>query len=50
MTNEIKEINEPKRFPSFKEACKQFSMAEIYLMAEFAYNIEVEMKGGVIDE
>jgi len=46
---EIKET-EPKRFPCFKEACKQYSMDEIYTLAEGMYLIEVQRKGGVIDE
>ncbi|MCR5027044.1 MAG: hypothetical protein K6A34_06355 [Methanobrevibacter sp.] len=47
--SEIKEI-EPKRFPSFQEACKQYSMDEIFTLAEGMYLIEVQRKGGVIDE
>ena len=49
MSKEIKEM-EPKRFPSFQEACKQFSMDEIYTMAEATYLLQVAQEGGVIDE
>lgn len=49
MSKEIKEI-EPKRFPSFKEACKQLSMDEIYTMAEATYMLQIAQCGGVIDE
>lgn len=50
MSKEIKEIKEPKRFPSFQEACKEYSMDEIFTLAEGMYLIEVQRKGGVIDE
>lgn len=50
MKKEIKEPKEPKRFPNFKEACKDLTMDEIFTMAEAAYLLEVELKGGVIDE
>lgn len=46
---EIKEM-EPKRFPSFKEACKKLTMDDIYTMAEVTYRLQIEQCGGVIDE
>lgn len=50
MTN--KEINEMgiPRYPKFKDACSQFSMDEIFKLAEAGYMAEVLRKGGVIDE
>lgn len=47
---EIKEIKEPQRFPSFKEACSSFSMDEIFLLAEAGYLMQIDKCGGVIDE
>ena len=49
MSKEIRDM-EPERFPSFKEACKQYSIDEIFKLAEGMYLIEVQRKGGVIDE
>lgn len=46
---EIKEI-EPKRFPSFHEACKELTKEEIYTLAEATYLLHVAREGGVIDE
>lgn len=46
---EIKEIKEPKRFPSFQEACKQLSMDEIYRLAEASYMLQIAREGGVIE-
>jgi len=48
--SEIKEIMEPKRFPSFEEACKELTREEIYTLAEATYRLQVEEMGGVIDE
>lgn len=48
--SEIKEIMEPKRFPSFKEACKELTREEIYTLAEATYMLQVSREGGVIDE
>ena len=50
MSNEITEKKEPTRFPNFQEACKNFTMDEIFTMAEATYRMEVALKGGVIDE
>ena len=47
---EINKLNEPTRFPNFREACKNFTMDEIFAMAEATYRMEVALKGGVIDE
>ena len=47
---EIKEIEEPTKYPPFKEACTKYTMDEIFTMAEATYIIDVKRKGGVIDE
>lgn len=47
---EIREIKEPVRYPKFKKARTQFSEEEILRLAEGMYLIEVNRKGGVIDE
>ena len=44
------EIKEPTRFPSWKEACKKLTIAEIYTMAETTYKLQIATEGGVIDE
>ena len=46
--SEINEKAEPK-YPQFKEACAQFSMDEIFKLAEAGYMAEVLSKGGVIE-
>ena len=48
--SEINEMKIPERYPKFKEACSQFSMDEIFKLAEAGYMAEVLRKGGVIDE
>ena len=48
-TKEIKDI-EPKRFPKFEDALKQFSMDDIYKLAEAGYVMGIVEIGGVIDE
>ncbi len=50
MSKEIQEIMEPKRFPKFEEALKQFSMDDIYKLAEAGYVMGIVEAGGVIDE
>lgn len=45
---EIKEM-EPKRFPSFQEACKELTKEEIYTLAEATYMLHVAREGGVIE-
>lgn len=50
MKKEIKEPSEPIRFPNFKEACKSFTMDEIFTLAEATYKLQVARAGGVIDE
>ena len=50
MSKEIKEIEEPVRYPPFKKVCARYTMDEIFTMAEATYIIDVKIKGGVIDE
>ena len=47
---EIIEKEEPVRYPPFRKACTQFSMAKIFQLAEAGYLIEIDCRGGVIDE
>ena len=49
MSRDYKEIKKEPRYPSFQEASKDFTMEEIYKLAEAAYLLQVKRAGGVIE-